>query len=218
MPTPEEELQAERKKRSIVLLTCGSVTLILPLLVIVYMKVNESKVIHAPSASVTFDRREQGDAKVNVTQTVSIVNPEFQGGAPASSLPVAGGPTMVQSGSSSLDFVKGGSFPDKAAAAAAATVAAPAPPAPIVAPAPEPAPKTVASKKGAKRFFNSPKLQGTKTFSTFKAGNKATAAPAGNGGGAAAQAKGGGMDDMLKNVPGGAENPEVQKYLKSHGQ
>jgi hypothetical protein len=218
MPTPEEELQATRKKRSIVLLACGSAILALPLLFIVYMKLNESKVVHAPSASVTFDRREQGDAKVNVTQTVSIVNPEFAGGAPTSSLPVAGGPTMVQAGSSSLDFVKGGGFPDKAAAAAAAA-AAPKPSAPIVAAAPEPAPKPAAAKKGAKKMFNSPKLQGTKSFSSFKAGTKATAAPAGKGGAADAQGKGGGgMDDMLKNVPGGVDNPEVQKYLKAHGQ
>jgi len=221
-PTPEEELQAKRRKRSILLLASGSVTLILPLLALAYIKANEAKAVHAPSASVVFDRREQGDAKVNVTQTAAPVAPEFQIGAPASSLPVAGGPAAVQSGASSLDFVKEGTFPEKkpAAPAAAAPVpaAAPAPVTAAEADAPKPA-----AKKGAKKPFNSPKLQGTTSITSFKAGS-AKAAGGRPAKGAApvpapgADATGVDIEAALKNVSGGVNNPEVQKYLKAHGQ
>ena len=117
--------------------------------------------------------------------------------------------------------VKGGTsnsyFQDKQAAVAPAastpTVAAPPP-----VPEPTPAPKTVA-KKGGKKEFNMPKLQGTKGFSSFKGGKAKPSGAQGMTGVADPQAgKGGGdMSDMLKNVPGGANNPEVQKYLKSQG-
>jgi hypothetical protein len=223
MATPEQEVLDARRKRTIWLLAGGAVSLILPLLGVLYMRMTEAKTARPPDSSVMFDRREKGEEKVNVSQTVTIVAPAAANG-PASSLPVAGGMTVTPApgSGSSLDFVKGGAnnqyYQDKAAAPpaapAAAPPAAPPPPAP-----PEPAHKAVAQ-KGGKKAFNMPKLQGTKSFSSFKgASPKPTGAPAGMTGVADPQAgKGGGdMAEMLKNVPGGADNPEVQKYLKSQG-
>jgi hypothetical protein len=223
MATPEQEVQEVRNKRTILLLAGGAFSLVLPLLGIVYLRMSESKTARAPDSSVMFDRRGNGDAKVNVSQTVSIVNPAAATPPPgASSLPIAGGQTVTTApGGSSLDFVKGGAnntyYQDKPAAAPAAstpTVAAAA-----AAPEAAPAPKTVA-KKGGKKAFNMPKLQGTKGFSTFKGSSPKPTGGKGMTGVADPQAgKGGGdMADMLKGVPGGANNPEVQKYLKSQGQ
>lgn len=65
-----------------------------------------------------------------------------------------------------------------------------------------------------------PRLQGTKSFSSFKGSSpKPTGAPGGMTGVADPQSgkAGGDMAEMLKNVPGGVDNPEVQKYLKSQG-
>lgn len=221
MSTPEQEVQEGRKKRTILLLAGGAVSLVLPLLGVIYIRMSEAKTARPPDSSVMFDRRENGEAKVNVSQTVAIVNP-----APApgpSSLPVAGGPTMVPApGSSSLDFVKGGAnnayFQDKAAAPPAAPAASTPTVSPAAAPEPESAPKT-AAKKGGKKAFNMPKLQGTKSFSSFKGSSPKPTGGMGMTGVADPQAgKGGGdMADMLKNVPGGVDNPEVQKYLKSQG-
>lgn len=224
MPTPEQEVLDARRKRTVWLLAGGAASLILPLLGVLYMRMNEAKTARPPDTSVTFERREKGEEKVNVSQTVTIVAPPAAGNPAQSSLPVAGGMTMAPApGGSSLDFVKGGAnntyYQDKAAApppAAPPAAAAPAAPPPPVA---EPAPKTVAQ-KGGKKAFNMPKLQGTKTFTNFKgASPKPTGAPTGMTGVADPQAgKGGGdMADMLKGVPGGVDNPEVQKYLKSQG-
>lgn len=227
MSTPEQEVLDARKKRTVLLLAGGAASLVLPLLGVVYIKMSEAKTARPPDSSVMFDRRESGDAKVNISQTVTIINPAASAGGPgASSLPVAGGPTMVPApgSGSSLDFVKGGAsnsyFQDKPAAPAASTQAAPAAPAAAPEAAPEEAaPRTAAAKKGGKKAFNMPKLQGVKGFSSFKG---ASPKPTGGGGMTGVSdpqaGKGGGdMAEMLKNVPGGASNPEVQKYLKSQG-
>ncbi|MBI2385125.1 MAG: hypothetical protein HYV14_03825 [Elusimicrobia bacterium] len=213
-----------RRKRTLWLLAGGAASLILPLLGVLYMRMNEVKTARPPDSSVTFERREKGEEKVNVSQTVTIVAPPAAGNPAQSSLPVAGGMTMTPApgGGSSLDFVKGGTnnsyYQDKAAAPPPAAPP-PAPPSAASMPAAEAAPKT-AAQKGGKKAFNMPKLQGTKSFSSFKgASPKPTGAPSGMTGVADPQAgKGGGdMADMLKGVPGGVDNPEVQKYLKSQG-
>lgn len=224
MSTPEEEVLAARKKRTILLMAGGAASLLLPLVGVVYIRMSEAKTARPPDSSVMFDRRESGDAKVNVSQTVTIINPAPAEAGRPSSLPIAGQQTVTTApGSSSLDFVKGGGtsnyYQDKAAAApaAASTQAAAPPPAPAPAPEPE-APKT-AAKKAGKKAFAMPKLQGTKSFSTFKGGSPKPTGGHGMTGVAAPQgAQGGDMAEMLKNVPGGANNPEVQKYLKSQGQ
>lgn len=226
MSSPEQEALDVRRKRTIWLMAGGAASLILPLLGVLYMRMSEAKTARPPDSSVMFDRREKGEEKVNISQTVTIVAPAAQAGP--SSLPVAGGMTAVPApgGGSSLDFVKGGAsntyFQDKdKAAAPAAEAAAAAPPPPSGPSGPiEPAPKTVVAQKGGKKAFNMPKLQGTKQFSNFKgASPKPTGAPGGMTGVADPQAGKGGDDmaELLKNVPGGASNPEVQKYLKSQG-
>lgn len=221
MGSPEQEVLDARKKRTILLLAGGAASLVLPLLGVVYIRLSEAKTARPPDSSVMFDRRENGDAKVNVSQTVTIMPPASPGGPGTSSLPIAGGPTVTMTGSS-LDFVKGGASPgagyygEKQAAPAASTQPA-APSGPIAAaPEPEAEPKTVA-KKGGKKAFNIPKLQGTKGFSSFKGKSPKPTGGAGLTGVADPQAGGGDMEDLLKNVPGGADNPEVQKYLKSQG-
>lgn len=222
MSTPEQEVLDARKKRTYLLMAGGAASLVLPLLGVVYIRLSEAKTARPPDSSVMFDRRESGDAKVNVSQTVTIINPAPSAGP--SSLPVAGGQTVTTApGSSSLDFVKGGATPgagyyqDKQAAAPPATSTQAAPPAPAPAPEPEAAPKT-AAKKGGKKAFNMPKLQGTKGFSSFKGASPKPTGGHGMTGVADPQAGGGGdMAEMLKSVPGGASNPEVQKYLKSQG-
>lgn len=218
MATPEQEIQQGRDKRTKVLLAGGAVSLILPLLGVVYIRMNEAKTARAPDSSVTFERREAGEEKVNVSQTVTIINPAAAPVSGASSLPIPGGMTATPAsgGGSSLDFVKGGAFPEKTAAPAASTpTVAAAPPPPVMESGP--IAKPVAPKSG-KKAFSMPKLQGTKGFSSFKGGSPK---PTGQGmtGAAAPTGKGDDdMSDMLKNVPGGVNNPEVQKYLKSQGQ
>jgi len=222
MATPEEEVLAARKKRTMLLLAGGAASLILPLLGVVYIRMNEAKTARPPDSSVMFDRRESGETKVNVSQTVTIINPSGPAGSAASSLPVAGGQTVTPvPGGSSLDFVKGGAnntyYQDKPAAAppAASTRTAVTP---VVVPEPEPEPKTVV-KKGGKKAFSMPKLQGTKGFNSFKGASPKPTGGQGLTGVADPQAgkDGEDMSDMLKNVPGGVNNPEVQKYLKSQG-
>jgi hypothetical protein len=222
MPTPEQEVQEVRKKRTLLLLVGGAASLTLPLVGVLYIKMSEAKTARPPDSSVMFDRRESGESKVNVSQTVTIINPAAAAGPAASSLPIAGGQTMAPAaGGSSLDFVKGGAnntyYQDKPAAAPAASTS-PAAAAPAAAPEPAPAAKTVAKKSG-KKVFNMPKLQGTKGFNSFKGASPKPTGGQGMTGVADPQAgKGGGdMAEMLKNVPGGANNPEVQKYLKSKG-
>ncbi len=219
MPTPEQDIHKIRHKRTLLLLAGGTVSLVLPLLGVVYIRMNEAKTARTPS-SVMFDRRENGDAKVNISQTVTIISPAAPAGSAATSLPVAGGRTMTPApGGSSLDFVKGGAnntyFQDKSAVASTPTV----PAAMAAAPLPEPAPKTII-KKGGKKAFNMPKLQATKGFNSFKGSSPKPTGGQGMTGVADPQAGkvGGNMADMLKNVPGGTNNPEVQKYLKSQGQ
>ncbi|MDP3543794.1 MAG: hypothetical protein Q8T11_15105 [Elusimicrobiota bacterium] len=222
MPTPEQEALDIRRKRTIWLMAGGAASLILPLLGVLYMRMSEAKSARPPDSSVMFDRREKGEEKVNITQTV--VAPAALAASGASSLPIAGGMTVTPApgSGSSLDFVKGGAsssyFKEKGAEPPAAAAPPPAP-----APEPsgpiEPAPKTV-SKKGGQKAFNMPKLQGTKQFSTFKGSSpKPTGAPGGMTGVADPQSgkDGDDMAELLKNVPGGANNPEVQKYLKSQG-
>lgn len=216
MATPEQDIQQGRDKRTKVLLAGGAVSLILPLLGVVYIRMNEAKTARAPDSSVTFERREAGEAKVNVSQTVTIMNPVASSPAPGmSSLPIPGGATEAPGGGSSLDFVKGGAFPEKSTApAAAAPAAAAAAPIPQIESGPIAKPPVVP--KGGKKAFSMPKLQGTKGFSSFKGSPK----PTGKGLTGAAEKAGaedGDMAEMLKKIPGGASNPEYQKYLKSQG-
>lgn len=217
MGTPEQDIQQARDKRTKVLLAGGAVSLILPLLGVVYIRMTEAKTARAPDSTVTFERREAGEEKVNVSQTVTIMNTAGTPGSAASSLPIPGGMTAMPSpgGGSSLDFVKGGAFPEKNAAPAAST-----PTVAAAAPVPQiesgPIAKPVAQ-KGGKKAFSMPKLQGTKGFSSFKGGSPKPTGKGMTGAAEKAGADDGDMAEMLKKIPGGASNPEYQKYLKSQG-
>lgn len=218
MDTPEQEVQEGRKKRTVLLLAGGAASLLLPLIGVVYIKMGESKAARAPNAAVMFDRREGGEAKVNISQTVTI-NPAVAVPAGQSSLPVAGQAGMTPApGNSSLDMVKGSNsyYQDKPAEAPKASTPTAPPAAPAA--APEPAPKTAAKKGGAKPF-TMPKLHGTKSLnSNFTQKSPKPTGGTGMTGVADPQAgkSGGDMNDMLKNIPGGIDNPEVQKLMQQN--
>ena len=221
MSTPEDELQEGRKKKTWLLFAGGAVSLLLPLGGVAYIKLNESRPARSSDgASSVFEHREGGDAKVVVTQQVTI-NPGVavpSGG----SLPKAGGPTESPVGSS-LDFIKGnaggGYYGDKKEAApppAQSTA-----PAVAAAPAPEPEKAPAKPAKGGKKTFYMPKLSGTKSLSgsNFKSNMPAKGGPGqmvvadpqsgGNSGGQD-------MNALLKNIPGGINNPDVQNLIKKN--
>lgn len=226
-PTPEE-LDA-RKKRTMWLIAGGVVSLILPLAGVAYLKISESRGSHGPNGNVAFERREAGERKVEASQTVVInnnMNPAAVNMGPGSpGMGSSAGAPMAPAGGS-IGFVKGSNeyFQDKKETPAPAAAAPAAPAAPAPAPEPEPAKKT--AKKGGKKDFFIPHLQGTKSMagSGFKSSNQGgtmSNRPTGGAGmqgvAAPAGAGGGDMSELLKNVPGGADNPEVKKYLQNQG-
>lgn len=221
MSNPEEEVQEGRKKKTWMLFAGGAVSLLLPLGGVAYIKMNESRPARsAGDTASVFEHREGGDAKVNITQQVTI-NPGVA--VPAGgSLPKAGGPTESPVGSS-LDFIKGGNagyYQDKKDAAPPAQSTAPS--AAAAAPAPEPEPAPAKPAKGGKKAFFMPKLSGNKslTGSNFKsnmpakggAGQMVVADPQSGGGGSGGQD----MNALLKNIPGGINNPDVQKLIQKN--
>lgn len=218
MSTPEQEVQEGRKKRTYLLLAGGAVSLLLPLGGVVYLRISESKAVRAPGqAASVFDRREGGEAKVVITQTVAI-NQAVAVPAGTSSLPTPGGPTAAPAGSS-LDFVKGGTgayFQDGKEKAEPPKASTPTPAAVAAEPEPEPAKPS----KGGKKTFVMPRLQGTKSMagSGFKSSSPKPGGVAGMTGVADPQSGKGGQDmsEMLKNIPGGINNPEVQKLLQKN--
>jgi pyruvate/2-oxoglutarate dehydrogenase complex dihydrolipoamide acyltransferase (E2) component len=164
---------------------------------------------HGPAGpgdhSDVFERREGTAGPLKPSQTV-VPNVMSASGANAGKAP------------SSLDFIRAGddfraaTAPPPAASTAAAA-AAPAAAAPAAAPSPS-AKKPAASAAASKKNFTMPKLQPTRGFTNFGAG---TALPA-PGAAAPAAASGGGqnMQQMLQNLPPGAQNnPDLQKYLQS---
>lgn len=215
-PPPEE-----RKKLTVWLIAGAVASLLLPLLVVIYLRVAESRAVPGPSGrNDLFEHREGTEVKLTPSQTVVI--PRNQLASPA---PFAEG-RPAPPGGSSLDFIKPNdelrsrAGPPKEASAPAAAQA-PAPP-------PEP---TVAAKstsktgaKGAKKDFAMPKLQTTKGFTSFTKGGKDAKKGAPQDTSAldpqAAGAGGGqNMSEMLKKLPPGAENdPRIQEYLRTHKQ
>ncbi len=197
---PDLEVEKGRAQFTLWLVIGGAASLLLPLLGVVYIALNEPKTALPPDSMVMFERRENGQAKVTASQTVAIARPA----------PVAGSATAPST--SSLDFIKNGVdntyFRDAAPVASTQTA-----PAVVVKPA-----SKDAVHKDKKKAFNIPKLQGTKGFSSFKGASPKPTGGQGLTGIAESQdGKGGDMADLLKNVPGGVENPEVKKYLKSQG-
>ncbi len=189
MSNSDQEALESRNKRTVWLLAGAGASLLLPLLGLFYIRASESRSAHPPSNTVMFDRREAGEPKIGVTQAVPVT------GIPAA-IPAAK-PARAASRdkeNSSLNFVKGSGEYFKDDTAETPKIAAPEKSAESPAPV-----QSKASVKG-KKSFNKPKLQGVKTFNSFKKGSPKPA---------------GGQEDILKNLPPGAENnPEVLKYLK----
>lgn len=211
MPPPEQEQsEQERKKKTVWLLAGGAVSLLLPLLGVLYLHWSANAGARGPSGrSDLFERREGGDRRLTPSQTAVAAPPAM---TMPSSLPTPG-KTETAVGSS-LDFIKPNdelagkiAEPPKTATATTAVPAA-VPPAPAKSGAAT-APK---AKKGPKQF-TMPKLHPSRGFTQLGGakGGADAAAPQGASGGADA-------NDLLKNLPPGAENnPQVQEYLKSHG-
>jgi hypothetical protein len=216
MPAPEPEIsEQDRKKRTVWLLAGGAASLLLPLLGVFYLHWSATSGAQGPSGrNDVFERRDGGEKRIMPSQTaVPLAVPMTP---PPSSLP-AGGATERPAGSS-LDFIKSNQeMSAKVNDAPKPAAAAAAPPAPAAAPADAAAPEAAAApaktktKKG-KKDFSMPKLQPSRGFTNFNSGKAGAAAAKGAPGGAP-----GGADaqDLLKNLPPGAENnPEVQKYLR----
>jgi hypothetical protein len=210
MELSAKEEPPERKKRTKWLLAGGAVSLLIPLAGAIYLHVRENSGAPGPSGrSDLFERRDGADLKITPTQT-AVVPPSALTAPPPSGIFAAGS----RAGSSSLDFIKTNDdlksriADSKAPGAGAPAVTAPAAStAPPVAAAP---PAAVAAKKTPKgpKPFNMPKLQPTRGFSSNFGSSKAPqgAAPGGQG-----------QQDMLKNLPAGAQNnPAVQQYLQNH--
>ena len=187
MSSADQEALESRNKRTVWLLAGASTSLLLPLLGLFYIRASESRSVHPPSNTVMFDRREAGESKIGVNQPIPAAIP------PAKPAPAA---ARVKE-NSSLSFVKGSGeyFKDNTAETPKTAALE------MSAESPAPAPSKASAK--AKKSFNKPKLQGVKSFNTFKKG--AAKPPGGQNS----------QEDILKNLPPGAENnPEVLKYLK----
>lgn len=211
-PTPEE-IELQRKKKTILLLVGGVLSLLIPLAGALYLKFGGSGEGKGLTRTDMFEKREAGDARITVTQGAAppVTTPVMTSAIDAPSQPAGG---------SSLSFVKGdGDFDQKSGAAPPAPAAQTAPPPPAAAGGPIAAPEPVKA-KGGKKAFAMPKLQTGKGFTQMKGFSPK---PTGGGdisgiGAPAASGKGGDMAEMLKNLPPGAENnPEVQKLLQGQG-
>lgn len=204
-----EDVEQARKKRTVWLMAGGAVSLLLPLLGVVYLHWSASSGAGGPSGrNDVFERRDVTEKRLTPSQT-AVPSPL---GAATSPLPTQA--MTGAGGGSSLDFVK--SNQDLAGRQPAPAPAAPAA-APPPLPAPEPAPQAASAKsktpaKKAKKDFAMPKLQAARGFT--KMGGNA-------GGRAAAPPQGGGGQDiqgMMQNLPpDAANNPQLQQYMKGQG-
>lgn len=211
MAIPEPEAPQERKKKTLWLLAAGAASLLIPLAGAVYLHWSENAGSSGPTGrSDVFERREGDDRKIIPTQAAIVTSPSALTAPPPSGL-IAG--AADKPAASSLDFIK--TNPElqakiadskKAAVPAASTAAAAPAPAP-----PPPAAAARTSKKRGPKPFTMPKLQLSRGFTNFSS-------PGANGAQNGAQGSSGqNTQDMLKNLPPGAENdPRVQAYLKSH--
>jgi hypothetical protein len=213
MAIPEQE-PPERKKKTVWLLVAGAASLLIPLAGAVYLHWSQNAGAAGPSGrNDVFERRDGEDHKIVPTQTAVVNSPSaLMSPTPAGISGVAAKPA-----GSSLDFIKGNTelqariAESKTAPAGAPPAASTAPVAPaVVPPAPVAAAKTG---KPGKKEFSMPKLQTTRGFTTMGS----TGSKGGSKSGAQAGNAVGGNQDMMKNLPPGAENdPRVQAYLKSH--
>lgn len=207
MVAPESEAAQKRRRRTIWLLTGGAVSLLLPLAGLVYLRWNEVSTTRGPSGhGDVFERRGRDGSRVLPSQT--LVPPVLASPPP---LPPPGGAKAATAASaSSLDFVKtNADMEARAPEASRAKAAAAPPPAPTAQRRPAPrAAAAPAKTTGKKKSFAAPKLHPSRGFTSLGGADKAPT------GGTSGQD----MQQLLKNLPPGAENsPEIQQYLKSQG-
>lgn len=212
-PTPEE-IELQRRKKTLLLLVGGVLSLLIPLAGALYLKFGGSGEGKGLTRTDMFEKREAGDARITVTQGAAPpVTTPVMTSALDSPPPAAGG--------SSLSFVKGdGDFESKPGAAPAAPPPAPTAPAPPIAQGGPLAPEPAKGKAKGKKEFVMPKLQTGKGFTQMKGFSPKPTGGADISGisAPAAAGKGGDMAEMLKNLPPGTEsNPELQKLLQSQG-
>jgi hypothetical protein len=211
MATPEME-PPERRKKTVLLLAGGAASLLIPLAGAIYLHWSQNAGASGPTGrSDVFERRDGEDRKIVPTQSAAVTSASGLTAPPPSGM-IAG--SVEKPAGSSLDFIKSNSeMQAKIAESKAAVPAVSSAPAAAAAPEPVAAPPKKASGKPGKREFTMPKLQVTRGFSSFGSSGKNGAkvgAPAGNAGGQNPQ-------DMLKNLPPGAEkDPRVREYLKNH--
>ena len=212
MEMPGSDAPPERKKKTIWLLAAGTASLLIPLAGAVYLHWSQNVGAAGPTGrSDVFERREGEDRKILPTQSAVVTS------ASALTTPPPSGPTVSgaagKPAGSSLDFITSNADmqarlndPKPAAAPPAASTAPAAPEEP-----PAAVPAATKKAKAGKKEFTMPKLQPSRGFTNFgSTGNK-------GGSKSSAQSGGGNSQDMLKNLPPGAENdPNVQAYLKAH--
>lgn len=212
-----EEEEAARKKKTLLLMAGGAVSLILPLLGVLYLRWAENRAAPKQTDAAVFQQREGGEKRLAppaapaMSAAVALATPAQLPPPTAanSSLPLPGGKTQAPEGGS-LGFIKptGDYYSDKKEE----PKPEPKKEEPKAAPVAEakPAPKAAAKTKPGKKPFVMPKLQTGKGFTSFKRPGQQQ--PEASGEDAPAD-----MQEMLKQIPGGANNPDLQKYLKQQG-
>lgn len=219
-PTPEEE--AARKKKTLLLLAGGAVSLILPLLGVLYLRWKDTRQAPKQHEAAVFQQREGAERRITppsspaMAAAVVLTQPAAVPSAPASgasSLPLPTTSGKASAGGGSLGFIKGSDdyYTEKKDEPKPEPKKEETKAAPAEQPKPVPA-KSAAKAKPGKKPFVMPRLQPGKGFTNFKRpGQQQPEAASGEDGPAD-------MQEMLKDIPGGASNPDVQKYLKQQGQ
>lgn len=213
--TPEEE--AARKKKTLILLVGGAFSLILPLAGVLYLRWKENKTAPKQTDAAVFQQREGAEKRITVaaapamSAAVALAQPASlpppTGAAGSLPMPPVEGKS---SGGGSLGFIKptGDYYADKKEEPKPEPKKEEPKAAPAEEAQPKKAPAKTAKTKPGKKPFVMPRLQTGKGFTTMKRPGQQQAAeePAGDDDEMD-------MQEMLKKIPGGASNPDVQKYL-----
>lgn len=215
---PEE---AARKRKTVFLLVGGAVSLMLPLAGVLYLRWKESKTAPKQSDAAVFQQREGAErritppnapamaAAVALAQPASLPPPPPSGSGSLPMPPVEG----KSAGGGSLGFIKptGDYYSEKKEEPKPEPKAEEAKAAPAAAEEPKKAPSKTAKTKPGKKPFVMPRLQTGKGFTNFKRPGQNQQAQDGAASGGEDEEMD--MQEMLKQVPGGAANPDLQKYL-----
>jgi hypothetical protein len=210
MDVKEESIK--RNRITLYLLLAGGAVLMIPLLVLLYIRATEAASGGPDAASHPFAHRENLSDRIKAAQT-----PAPPPGA-QSSLAGAVGMPQPQNASQgqvpdSMGFIKGGS--DYLPAEKTSTQTAQTQPAPPPAPKPEVAkndasPKSKSKTKSGPKPFTQPRLQNSKFSSTFKGKGFGAAGQRGGQTGQPGQMPPGGMPQM----PGGAGMPDMSSMMQ----